>query len=515
VSNNILSLDEVIRPADAPIENGLWLASGRRSVQKLSYRELAKTACSGANILLKQGIRPGDVVAATITNDRTGVVTALAVWLAGATLVSLPRPPHKPSDAFFRSLNRILEASHATAIVGRRGFEHNATRNTKVIEPLSLVSNGDRPRDPKVPVAHPALIQFTSGSFGEPKGLCFNATTLTGHVHMIAETLALDPQYDRGLCWLPLSHDMGFVGFFLTALASRVDQVLLTPNSFLLSPSSWLRSCEAFKATITGGPNFALRMASRVSLDLPTGSLGSIRALLCGSERVDFRTLVEFADKTAGAGLRWNALLPVYGLAEATLAVCFPPLDRGPILGPGGHVSVGTPLAGVELSCPGSFEDPRELMIRGDWMFDGYLEARGQRKHDSPWFSTRDLGFCYQEEMYIVGRRDCSITIAGKTIVAEDIEALVSDHPGIGFCAAVPVPSGDRFALLVEMNQTLLDVRELLQELGAHVTATVGSRPFPIIPCAKWSIPRTTSGKPQRVHCSTMLDEYFVVHPDS
>src|SRR3989441_8008922 len=178
-----------------------------------------------------------------------------------------------------------------------------------------------------------ALLQYTSGSTGDPKGVMLTHANLLANMRAIGEAVQLGPD-DVGVTWLPLYHDMGLIGAWLTLLHFGIPVVVMSPLAFLTRPERWLQAFHKHRGTITAAPNFAYELCVRkiADKDIKAVDLSSWRAALNGAEPVNPETLERFAERFASYGFRREAQLPVYGLAEAALAVTVPPLNRGPLV---------------------------------------------------------------------------------------------------------------------------------------------------------------------------------------
>jgi acyl-CoA synthetase (AMP-forming)/AMP-acid ligase II len=503
------SLEEIVRPFSTA-SRGISVV-GDKTRTDLSYRDLAGQTAAAAARLRRSGVAPGALVAMTVTNDLPSVLAVLATWAAGATLVSVPPPPRNARDWYGRQFGPVLEAAGCAFLVGDEGPADDlaAAAGLRRISKLALAEpEHDRVALPDVAVPDTALIQFTSGSIGTPKGVAISATTLAGHLAVVASVLGLDGETDRMVSWLPLYHDMGLVAMFLGGLAARVDQVLAAPAAFATRPASWLSLLAAERATVTAAPNFAYRLAAAVPYDEPL-DLSRLRVAVCGGERVSWQALQDFHAAAGPMGFRWEALMPCYGLAEGTVAVTCPPLGRGPVQGPGGHVSVGRPVAGVSLRAPAAPSAAGPVQLGGDWLLSGYHAAAGfQPAAVGGWFDTGDAGFAAGDELYVLGRRDEVLSLAGRNVFAEDVEAVTQQAGGplVSACAAFRNPAAtDRLGLMVETNPRLVKDRDDASRLGrlirAAVADIVGTRLTPVLVVRLGVIPRTTSGKVRRSEC--------------
>jgi acyl-CoA synthetase (AMP-forming)/AMP-acid ligase II len=487
-------LAEIVRPFGIT-DTGLTLAA---TGFRLSYHELAVRVAAAAGRLHRAGVRPGAAVAMTIANDLPSIVSALGVWAAGCTLVSTPPRPGHLAESHAQRLAAVLSVIPCeTVLTDAATPELSAMRSLDKAElaepgPASSIEAGP----PDI-----ALIQFTSGSVGLPKGVAIAGWRLVGHVDAIRQALDYERHRDRFYSWLPLYHDMGLVGFLLTALAGRIELTLAEPRTFALRPSSWLEGVAATRATVTGAPNFAYRLAAQVPYD--GLDLSSVRISLSGAERVHWQSLVDFHRAAQPWGLRWEALKPCYGSAENTLGITTTPAGRALVLGPDQHVSVGYPLAGVEVRVVGDGTEPGTIEIGGAWLFDGYYAADGFTPTGPGWFDTGDEGFSRDGELYVLGRRAEVVSAAGRNVFAEDVELtalLVGGTQVRGAAAFRFGPEQDRFGLLVELAPRTrpTEAEEFGRAIKEAVRLSYGVRISPVILSKPGTIRRTTSGKVQR-----------------
>lgn len=491
-----LSVEEAVRPYGTT-DSGIVFVDGRRRRTTYTYDELARRIGAAGAQLRAKGVRPGSTVGMTILNDAASLAAALGVWAAGATLVSLPPPPRRKNADWYRQmLSPVLGRLECDTIIASADQTEMYAATSSVI-PYEVLEGGDDARPPEEPVPDIALIQFTSGSVGNPKGVALRGSAVAGHVVAIADALELYAERDVSVTWLPLYHDMGFIGFHLVPLFARVTQLIGKPTSFVLNPSSWFDLLQSEGATITGAPNFAFRLAAQAA-EGQDFDLSRLRRCLCGAERVHWETLVEFHRVTAPMGLTWEAIMPVYGMAEASLAVSFPPMDRGPVRSTNGQVSVGSPLPGVEIRLEEA-DGPSGISIRSPWLFDGYHLSDRFEPSDE-WFPTKDVGFVEGGELFVIGRQDDVVISAGRNIFAEDVEAVVTRAvQDVHACAAFRSEDGERFGVVLEIRPAEPEVLEShARTVQKVVTEVLGIRVSPVIVVRPWTIPRTSSGKVKR-----------------
>lgn len=505
---DVLPLEDVVRPFAAGGRGIALLADDDRL--ELSYRELAERAASAAVVLRRHGVTSGSLVAMTVANDLPSILSLLGTWFAGGTVVSLPPVPRNDQGWYARQFRAVLDAMGCVHLVAD---EDLATRFADFIHiRKTALADGERGLSvtPEAAVPATALIQFTSGSVGTPKGVAIGRHALAGHVAAIIAAGGYREDTDRIVSWLPLYHDMGLVAMFLTALAARVDQVLAKPTSIATRPASWLMTLAREGATATAAPNFAYRLAAAVPY--PAGlDLSRLRICISGGERADWQTLRDFHAAAAPMGLDWGALMPSYGMAEGVVGLTYTPVGRGPLHGPGGHVSVGAPFRGVEVRVAAGLA-PQPIEIRGDWLFSGYHTAAGfESVTAGEWFDTGDAGFASDGELYVLGRRNEVLTAGGRNVFAEDVESVAHDVCGkrVQVCAAFRNPAVDgRFGLVAEANPRLVRGVDAAVEIARLIQTSVndmlGTRLTPVLVARLGTIPRTTSGKVQRAQCRSL-----------
>jgi acyl-CoA synthetase (AMP-forming)/AMP-acid ligase II len=464
----------------------------------------------------------GGVVAAVLTNTRPCVAALFGAWRAGCTVASLPLPARGMlAQVYADQLTRFCTAAGAQLLM---------------IDPAQAPMLGDLP----IPVhtfdqtlsggppssfdGEAALVQFTSGSVGTPKGIHLTLEAVAANVTAILA--ALEPGVGDASCsWLPLSHDMGLIGQLLSPLAAGAPQfghhclTLMKPETFMANPRSWLRMCSNTGSTITVAPNFALELAVRTSRRIGSLDLSRLRTIIVGSESVRADTLVRFADAFAPSGFLPRALCPGYGLAEATLAVTIVrprepwrsiprPADHG---GPGGAarplVSTGSPVDGVDVRVTASDGRVGPIEFRSPAQLSRYIGAE-LRLTDDGFFVTGDVGMIDEGELFVVGRGDEAIVVAGRNLYPDDIENAVQ-HESIrrGCIAAVAAPDGG-LAIVVEPSAASMSRTELETACRGIRTAVASQTGFPIATVAfvaRGSLPKTPSGKLRRLAISSSL----------
>ena len=393
-----------------------------------------------------------------------------------------------------------------------------------------------------------ALLQYTSGSTGNPKGVMLTHANLLANVRAIGEALGLRND-DVGVSWLPLYHDMGLIGAWLMPLYFGLTVVVLSPLAFLSRPARWVRAFHRYRGTISAAPNFAYELAAaKVSDEEIQGlDLSAWRAALNGAEPVLPATLDRFAARFASCGFRRETLLPVYGLAEASLAVTIPPMGRGPRVdrldraafaqegravpappdasGPNSSddpnvisfVSVGPPISRHEVRIANDRGEDAGERVEGQLWFRGPSTTQGYYRNEAAtaallpegaaagWVNSGDRAYRADGEIYITGRVKDIIIHAGHNLYPHEIEDAVAQVPGVrkgcvvAFGAADPVAGTERLVIVAESREGNRDARaRLAQAITARVTETLGLPPNVVEVIPPNVIPKTSSGKLRR-----------------
>ncbi len=343
---------------------------------------------------------------------------------------------------------------------------------------------------------------------------------------------------DVGASWLPLYHDMGLIGSWLFCLCRGLPIALLSPLAFLARPERWLWAIHQRRATLSAAPNFAYELCVTKIPDaaLEGLDLSSWRCALNGAEPVRPETLDRFATRFGAYGLRREALMPVYGLAECSVALCFPPVGRGPRIdsvsrrpfedrgealpalpGEGNalrFVSVGRALPEHEVRVvgEGGGDVPERavgrLVFRGPSMTPGYYrkpEATAAMTLPGGWLDSGDLAYVADGEVFIAGRQKDLIIKAGRNLVPQEIEEVAATVDGVrkGCVVAFGVVNEtlgtESLVVVAETRRTDAAGREqIVAAIVERVAAAVGVPPDSVVPAPPGAIPKTSSGKVRR-----------------
>src|SRR5438477_1026860 len=321
-------------------------------VLTLTFAELYSAAQRCATELARLGVPPGGRVSLMLPTSRAFFVSYAGILLAGAIPVPI-YPPFRADriEEYAGRQSAILTNAEVCLLLTFRQEETVAKLLKPRVRSLESVADAEKLLEaadnapPPAPGALPAhlsgsrvrkssdiaLLQYTSGSTGDPKGVVLTHANLLANIRAVGEAVQLT-SHDVGITWLPLYHDMGLIGAWLTLLHYGTPVCVMSPLAFLTRPERWLQAFHKHGGTISAAPNFAYELCTRKISDryMEGVDLSSWRAALNGAEPVNPETLQRFEQKFSKYGFRCEVQLPVYGLAEATLAVTVPPLDRGP-----------------------------------------------------------------------------------------------------------------------------------------------------------------------------------------
>ena len=507
-----------------------------------------------AAAMQQHGVGPGDHVALLGPTTRALVTGIQAVWLAGATLVVLPLPMRMGSlDEFVaQTRKRILDADVRLVAAD----PDLAAFVTPEPGDPPMVHFGDLTTDAELQVPTPdadapAILQFTSGSTSDPKGVVLPHRAVCANLDAIAEAAELSADDDVLVSWLPLYHDMGLVGLLSLAMSTGTRLVLGAPQDFLASPGRWMQWMSRYGGTATAGPNFsyvlatrALRRAAREGEAL---DLSRLRVVLNGAEPIDPATVEDFVDAGAAFGMPPGSAFPAFGMAEVAIAGTFPPPGRGLVVdtvdrrvleteryaapvdagsdGARSFARLGRAVPGLEIRIVGP-DDGRELrerevgelQIRGTSVCAGYYgrpELNDELFHDG-WLRTGDLGYLVDGELVLCGRIKDVIIVGGRNVFPEDIERACNDidgvRPGNVIAFGVDTAKGKEGMVVVAEARPAddADLALLRAEVHDRVKAVAGIPAKDVVLVAPGTLPKTSSGKLQRAQCrSRYLDGHL------
>ena len=520
--------------------------------EPITYGALARAAGAVAIALRARGVGTGDSVAIMLRTEPAFFYVFCGVLFAGAVPVPI-YPPFRPGhlEEYARRQVGILRNAEARMLVtfaeaariGRLVRRRVPTLEAVVAADELAAAPGAEPTPGHDPHAV-ALIQYTSGSTGDPKGVVLTHANLLANIRALGEALAVRRD-DVCVSWLPLYHDMGLIGAWLGSLYHGIPVALMSPLAFLARPSRWLTMLSRHRGTISAAPNFAFDLCvKRVTDDEIAGvDLSAWRLAVNGSEAVTADTLTRFSARFAASGFRATALAPMYGLAETAVGLTATTPDRGPRVdtvcrdtfertryaapaqsderSPLRFVSCGTPLPGHEVRVVDA--DGHAVRERAE----GRIEFRGPSVtagyHRNPaltraairagWMDSGDLGYVADRELYVTGRRKDIIIKAGRNLYPQEIEDLVGGVPGVrrGCVAAFGVPDPalgtERLVVVAETRARDRDTQARLHAaVVEQVIDAIGLPPDTVVIAAPGAVLKTSSGKIRR---SATRDAYL------
>ena len=522
--------------------------------ETLSYREILGRARRVAGGLKDAGVSPGDRVAIVLPTSPDFMDAFFGATLAGAVPVPLYPPVRLGRlDEFHARTSAMLTACGARMVLTDRRIRRLLGESVERARPelgchgVTELFGSEADPVERAP-DDVAFIQFSSGTTRDPKPVALTHRQIFANVRAILGAITRaypeGPQRDGsmlhhlGVSWLPLYHDMGLVGAVLSALDHTGSLALIPPELFVARPASWLRAIARYGGTISPAPNFAYALCvDRVRDEEIEGlDLSSWRVALNGAEPVTPRVLERFIERFEPYGLRPEALTPVYGLAEATLAVTFSAVDRpftvrrfdregltreaSARVADEGHAlaSVGRPLPGFDVRIvdeSGAELAPERIgriWIRGPSLMAGYhgLPEATAAARRGEWLDTGDMGFLFDDELYLYGRAKDLIVLRGRNYAPQDVEQVADAVPGVrtGCCAALGLVAedgdGEVLVLLVERAADD-DSDDLALRVSRAVTARLGLVPQRVVLLSPGTLPRTSSGKIRRSEAGRQL----------
>jgi len=534
----------------------LYLREEDGSTFTITFGELFERAEGVARELARRGVAAGDPVAIMLLTSREFFYIFAGVLLAGGIPVPI-YPPFRADriEEYAVRQSAILKNAEARLLVTFRQAGRVARLLTPrvpslagVVDASHLIEGG--PADSMLPLHRGrgdeiALLQYTSGSTGEPKGVVLTHANLLANIRAIGEAVQIRPD-DVGVSWLPLYHDMGLIGAWMVPLYFGLPVAILSPLAFLSRPERWLWAVYHHRGTLAAAPNFAYELCVRkiADRDIEGLDLSSWRLALNGAEPVNPETLERFTARFAPYGFRREALLPVYGLAEAALDVTVPPLAAGPrvdriqrdiferegraVPAPPGvpwddpsvvsFASVGRPVPRHEVRIADARGRDAGERVEGALWFRGPSATRGYYRNPEAtrrlfpeggvpggWVDSGDRAYQADGEIYITGRVKDIIIKAGRNFYPQEIEELAGRVGGVrkgcvvAFGVSDATAGTERLVVIAETREQGAEQRgRITSAITEEIAAALGLPPDIVELVSPHSIPKTSSGKLRR-----------------
>jgi len=532
----------------------VYLAEQRET--PLSYRQLHESSLALATGLQRCGLQPGQTVAIMLPTSPEYFFTYLGILRAGGIPVPI-YPPARPSqlEDHVRRHTGILSNARTRLLISvpaamqvSRLLQARVPGLHRVHTAAQLIAAGQG--QPFTPVAvraqDIAFIQYTSGSTGQPKGVTLTHANLLANIRAMASATQACAD-DVFVSWLPLYHDMGLIGAWLGSFTLGFRLVVMSPLAFLGSPRRWLEAISQYGATLSAGPNFAYELClNRIDDAVLAGlDLSRWRLAFNGAEAVSAETVTRFSQRFAACGLRATAMTPVYGLAEASVGLLFPPLGRGLRIDSVDReifqaqrraqpsteatalrfVACGRALPSHEIRIVDDAGQPLaeriegRLEFRGPSATQGYWHAPQQtaglfRDSQGEWLDSGDRAYLAEGDVFVTGRVKDIIIRAGRNLYPQEIEEAVGQVAGIRKgCVAVfgrqDARSGtERLVVLAEVSPRAEQNQEALREAVAQaVLASIGEPADDILLAPPHTVLKTSSGKVRRSACRTLVEQ--------
>jgi fatty-acyl-CoA synthase len=518
-------------------DNDLTFQDAQGAETRYSYVEVEAATATRAAALQELGLQAGDRVGLVVMEPEDFVLTFLGALRVGVIPVPMYPPMSFGSvDAWSERTGRILAVSGAKLLVAsRRVIDALGDRPVPapVVAADALRVAFGAPVYPEITPSDVAFLQFTSGSTADPKGVIVTHGSLVANSRgIITEGLQLDASRgDRGVSWLPLYHDMGLIGFVIAPICHGVSIVYIPTMRFIKRPSAWLETVHRHRGAATFAPNFAFALATRrvSEEELARWDLSCLRVVGCGAEPIHPDTMRRFEERLAPCGLLPSAIMPAYGMAEATLAISLKPapermqtlvVDAEAFQATGEvradadaaltaeYVACGVPFRGHEVSVA----DPEtgvhlgenqqgELIFRGPSVTAGYWnnpEATAASWRDG-WLHTGDLGFVRDGQIYVTGRLKDLIIINGRNVHPQAVEwAAAVEGVRENHVVAFSVPGEPSERLVVVLETKEQDHAPLKAAVAARVQAELGLAVSEVVCLPSGGLTKTSSGKLQR-----------------
>lgn len=538
-----------------------WPGTEGTSETSFSFTAIERASARYGGAMQALGLKKGDRVALILPANEDFILCFFGAMRAGI----VPVPIYPPFglgqfQAYLDNTRHIVAKSGARALITETRIKRmlgtvqaSCPALEQVVAIEAIRESMETLRPEKIGFEDTAFLQFTSGSTSRPKGVSLTHGNLAANIKCIMEDgLKIGPE-DTAISWLPLYHDMGLIGFVLSPLTTTTSTIYLPPLTFLKRPVSWLQAFTRHRGSIAYAPNFAYALCvKRIrEKDLEGLDLSNWRVAGCGAEPIRPETLENFVNAFGKVGFRKEAFLPSYGMAESSLAITFSELDKGmqtiavdgPALWAEGQVKLVPEDAEQAIrlvSCGRQFpehqvgifslEDEKsatplaagtvgEIRIKGPSVMAGYWDdsERTRETFAGSFLRTGDLGFLWEDKLFICGRSKEVVIVNGRNYYPQDMEWEASKIDGVrkGNVIAFGArdPSGNErdrervvIAFEVQLPADLQRAGEIGQGVRRAVQEGLGLTIDDVVALPSGTLPKTSSGKLQRAKTRTLYE---------
>ncbi|WP_020619069.1 beta-ketoacyl synthase N-terminal-like domain-containing protein [Paenibacillus daejeonensis] len=527
-------------------DRGIGFIKSKSEEVYCSYQQLFDTSLILLGYLQSKGLKQGDHLVFQLEDNYHFIHMFWASVMGGIVPVPIVA---EEKDEYRRKLYHVLQILGDGVVIGKSGalpklktfaeqggydYDSLASRFLDIDEAFGYEGGAG-----SIHEAQPedtAFIQFSSGSTGMPKGVVLTHANLITNIDAMIEGAALGPE-DTIVSWMPLTHDMGLIGCHLAVTAANMVQYTMETKLFVMRPALWLDKISEVQATILTSPNFGLKfslMAMERSRN-KTFDFSSVRLIFNGAEPISVKVCDEFLEKTAKYGMKPSVMFPVYGMAEASLAVAFPDyreeqitrvvIDRNQMTvgspvnymtdendpDAACYVDEGFPVKNCEFRL--TDEDDNVLgedtlgliQIRGGNVSKGYYvneQANRDSRTKDGWYRTGDIGFLCNGRLVVIGRLQDLVIVNGQNYFSHDLERIASkvekvEINKVAICSVQDKDAErDKLAAFVVHKGDVSKFVPLIGKLREHFSRSIGLMLDYVIPVGQ--IPKTSSGKLMR-----------------
>ena len=537
----------------------IWLWLSDEEEQCITYADLDTNARAVAGGLLERGLQPGERVAIMLPTEPGFFEAFFGIVLAGGVPVPIYPPFRRAQiEEHLRRQAGILRNAQASFLVTSSEIQRLGVLLRSLSDSLRGVEmvaelRKSTPISGAIEAQHDAtaLIQYTSGSTGDPKGVVLEHANLLANIRAMGTVMEASSS-DVFVSWLPLYHDMGLIGAWLGCLYYGAPTAIMPPLAFLADPARWLWSVHRHRATLSAAPNFAYELCLKNIRDddIRDLDLSSLRMLVSGAEPVSPLTIERFTRRFEKYGLRPGTMAPVYGLAENSVGLAFPPVGRPPIIdrvereaisregiarpvkkkdaASLDFVACGRPLPGHQIRIVDQsgreLPERREgrLQFKGASATKGYFRDAGKTRalFDGEWLESGDLGYIAAGDVFITGRTKDVIIRAGRNVYPHELEEFVGNIEGVrkgcvaAFASSDPDTGTERLIILAETR--LADTEQLdalRKRISVAATDLLELPPDEVLLVPPRTVPKTSSGKIRRSQSRVLFEGGLIGKP--